>query len=90
MSSSKVILWGRKGCQHCEEIKSYLEEKNYLYKLIDVEGKDYLRDVLEAKYNIRHVPVIEIGTEGLFQAVLEKDFEQIEQLIEKHILPSGS
>ncbi|MEH7487192.1 glutaredoxin family protein, partial [Priestia megaterium] len=53
--SVKILLWNRKGCHHCEELKAYFHEKGYQYESIDVEGKDYLRDLLEFKYGIRHV-----------------------------------
>ena len=82
--SAKILLWNRKGCHHCEELKAYFHEKGYQYESIDVEGRDYLRDLLEIKYGIRHVPVVEIGDEGQFKGVIEKDYEQIEKLIEDY------
>ncbi|WP_409405129.1 glutaredoxin family protein [Priestia megaterium] len=82
--SVKILLWNRKGCYHCEELKAYFHEKGHQYESIDVEGKDYLRDLLEIKYGIRHVPVVEIGDKGQFKGVIEKDYEQIEKLIEDY------
>ncbi|TDL83239.1 glutaredoxin family protein [Peribacillus frigoritolerans] len=77
----KILLWSRKGCHYCEEIKEFFERNEYEYTAIDVEGKDYLRDILELKYGIRHVPVVEIGSNHIFQGVIEKDFMLIESLI---------
>lgn len=77
----KVILWSREGCQACQQTKAFLNEKGYAYLNVDVEGKDYLRDVLEMKYGIRHVPVIEIGRNGIFEAILDGDPSRIETLL---------
>ncbi|MDQ0246676.1 glutaredoxin [Bacillus fengqiuensis] len=90
MSKNKtIILWGRKGCQHCNEVKVYLEEKGYTYSNVDIEGKDYLRDVLELKYGIRHVPVVEIGVDGVFEGIIEKDYKRLETLIKQHEITIG-
>ncbi len=35
---------------------------NIAFENISVDGNDTLRDVLEVKYGIRHVPVVEVGT----------------------------
>ncbi|MDQ0862087.1 glutaredoxin family protein [Bacillus sp. V2I10] len=78
---SKVILWSRKGCHYCDEIKEFFEKNEYEYTSVDVEGKDHLRDILELKYGIRHVPVVEIGSNHIFHGVIEKDFTLIESLI---------
>lgn len=78
---NKILFWSRKGCHYCEEIKEFFERNEYEYTAIDVEGKDYLRDILELKYGIRHVPVVEIGSNHIFQGVIEKDFMLIESLI---------
>ncbi|WP_132357296.1 hypothetical protein [Lysinibacillus sp. CNPSo 3705] len=34
------------------------------YKTVDVTHKDAFRDILEAKYGVRYVPVVEIGANG--------------------------
>ncbi|MNP71232.1 hypothetical protein D3C76_1675900 [compost metagenome] len=46
-----------------------------------MQGNDVLRDVLEAKYGIRHVPVIEVGGDGKFEALLEPDLEKLAELL---------
>lgn len=80
-TAKKVVIWSKPGCHYCGIVKNYLEENNHPYENIDIEGKDYLRDVLEAKYGIRHVPVVEIGGEGTFTAVTDWDLDKIEQLL---------
>lgn len=59
--SLTIIVWSKKGCSYCEEVKRYLEAKELEYKSVDVTDHDDRRDILEAKYGVRHVPVIEIG-----------------------------
>lgn len=46
-----------------------------------MQGNDVLRDVLEAKYGIRHVPVIEVGGDGKYEALLEPDLEKLAELL---------
>lgn len=80
-NQKKVVLWSRKGCHYCSEVKAFLEENHYEYENIDVEGKDVLRDVLEVKYGIRHVPVVEVGSQGSYKAVLEGDLNRLKELL---------
>ncbi|ALS21784.1 MULTISPECIES: glutaredoxin family protein [Paenibacillus] len=77
----KLVLWSREGCQACQEAKAYLKEKGYVYSNVDVGGKDYLRDVLEVKYGIRHVPVIEVGRNQTYEAIVDSDFNRLEALL---------
>jgi len=79
----KVVLWGRQGCQGCQNVKAFLEEKGYAYETVDVEGRDYLRDVLELKYGVRHVPVVEIGNGQVYEAVTDGDLQRIEALLKQ-------
>jgi glutaredoxin 3 len=79
--AKKIILWSKTGCTHCEEITSFLSGKDLEFSNIDVVDNDQLRDVLEVKYGIRHVPVVEIGDGQTFEAVVEKDFERIELVL---------
>lgn len=74
-STKKVVLWSKTGCHFCGEVKAFLTERNQPFENIEVQGNDVLRDVLEAKYGIRHVPVIEVGGDGKFEALLEPDLE---------------
>ncbi|WP_126429552.1 glutaredoxin family protein [Brevibacillus marinus] len=78
---AKVVLWYKPGCHYCAEVKAFLEARNYPYEGINVEGKDYLRDVLEIKYGVRHVPVIEVGGDGKYEAILDWDLARLEALL---------
>ncbi len=51
-----VVVWSKQGCSYCDEVKGYLREKAVAYETIDVTERDEMRDVLQAKYGIRHVP----------------------------------
>jgi len=82
MSDKKLILWNRAGCEACRQLKAQLAEHRIAYVSIDVEGKDELRDVLEAKYGIRHVPVAEIGDGIRYEAVTDGSFDQIHALLQ--------
>lgn len=86
-TNSKIVLWSKSGCHLCDELKAYFAENHLVYINIDVEGKDFLRDVLELKYGIRHVPVVEIGSAGTFHGLTEIDFPAIELLLAKSHAP---
>lgn len=76
-----LVLWSREGCEACRKTKAYLQEKGYAYSNVDVGGKEELRDILEMKYGIRHVPVIEVGRNQTFEAILDSDFTRLEALL---------
>lgn len=74
----KIIVWSKPGCHYCSEVKTYLEDNDYSYENVNVEGNDILRDVLELKYGIRHVPVVEIGRDGKFEGIIEVGLEYLQ------------
>ncbi|WP_156856427.1 glutaredoxin family protein [Oceanobacillus sp. AG] len=76
-----IVVWSKEGCSYCNEVKSYLEENNLAYETIDVTKNDDRRDILEAKYGVRHVPVVEIGKGNVFQAVTEVGIEHLEKAL---------
>ncbi|WP_342552639.1 glutaredoxin family protein [Paenibacillus sp. FSL R7-0652] len=80
-SSKKVVLWSKAGCHFCAQVKAFLAEQNQPFENIEVQGNDVLRDVLEAKYGIRHVPVIEVGRDGKYEALLEPDLGKLAALL---------
>lgn len=80
----KVVLWGRNGCSFCADVKSVLEAHNQPYEWIDVEGKEVLRDVLEVKYGTRLIPVVEIGGDGKFEAILHTELDRLEAVLSNH------
>jgi glutaredoxin len=82
----KIILWSREGCSHCVVVKNYLAEKGVPYTNFDVTDRDYLRDILETKYGARSVPVVEIGGNLSYEAILGTDVEKLEKLLENIVV----
>lgn len=80
-----VIVWSKEGCSYCAEVKTYLQEQGVNYKTVDVTHNDVFRDILEAKYGVRYVPVVEIGSteSGFFQAVTEIGIEHLKVVLER-------
>ncbi|EAC5807558.1 glutaredoxin family protein [Listeria monocytogenes] len=80
---ANVVVWSKVGCHYCKDVKDYLTEQKIVFKDIDVTDHDYLREVLQAKYGIRHVPVVEIGDieKGIYQAVTEIGIEHLEKAL---------
>jgi glutaredoxin 3 len=62
--AKKVVLWSKTGCHYCGEVRTLLDNKEIAYENISVDGNDALRDVLEVKYGVRHVPVVEVSLAG--------------------------
>ncbi|MGF9642166.1 MULTISPECIES: glutaredoxin family protein [Paenibacillus] len=83
-SKPKVVLWSKTGCHFCGEIKTYLESQNQPYENIQVDGNDALRDVLETKYGIRYVPVVEVGGDNKYEALLNPDLEELGKVLESY------
>ncbi len=79
----KVVVWGREGCSYCENVKAILETNNQPYEWINVAGKDVLRDVLEVKYGTRLIPLVEIGGEGKYEALLYNQLDRLESLLDR-------
>lgn len=76
-----IILWEKKGCSYCQEVKDYLAQRKLPYKSIDVTENDAFRNILDVKYGVRYVPVVEIG-EGLnYEAVIEIGIEHLENAL---------
>ena len=66
-----VVVWSKEGCSYCDEVKGYLTERNILFQTVDVTNHDEFRDILNIKYGVRHVPVIEIGKGETYRGVTE-------------------
>ena len=79
MSKVNVLLWSKNGCSYCQDVKDFFEEKQINYKVIDITEYDDRRDILEEKYGVRYVPVIEIGKEGKYTGVTELGLEALEK-----------
>lgn len=80
-----VVVWSKEGCSYCTEVKNYLKEKEIVYQTVDVTNHDEFRDILEIKYGVRHVPVVEIGQGGVYEGVTEVGIEHLEKVLERVI-----
>ncbi|WP_269919530.1 glutaredoxin family protein [Caldifermentibacillus hisashii] len=76
-----VVVWSKEGCSYCAEVKGYLKENNIEYKTIDVTNHDEFRDILDTKYGVRHVPVVEIGKNGTYTGVTEVGLEHLKNAL---------
>lgn len=83
-----VIVWSKEGCHYCAEVKQYLKEKQVDFQTIDVTNNDDRRDILEAKYGIRHVPVVEIGKSGIYEGVTKVGIEHVEKVLAPYLQTS--
>lgn len=79
-----VVVWSKQGCSYCTEVKNYLEDKGISYKEVDVTEHDDRRDILDFKYGIRHVPVVEIGKGNQYEAITELGVEHIEEALKNY------
>ena len=79
MSKVNVLLWAKDGCSYCQVVKDFFAEKQIEYKVIDITEHDDRRDILEEKYGVRYVPVIEIGKDGKYTGVTELGLEALEK-----------
>lgn len=78
-----VVLWAKDGCHYCAEVKQYFQENGIDYKTVDVTHHDERRDILETKYGVRHVPVVEIGQGEIYEGITQVGLEHIERVLEK-------
>lgn len=76
-----VVVWSKEGCHYCAEVKDYLEENNIEYRTVDVTNHDEFRDILEIKYGVRHVPVVEIGQGEVYKGVTEVGIHHLEEAL---------
>lgn len=84
-----VVVWSKQGCSYCDEVKAYLQGQGITYRTVDVTHNDAFRDILDTKYGVRYVPVVEIGSseDGVYKAVTELGLEPIKTALAIH-LPS--
>ncbi|MFJ5762443.1 glutaredoxin family protein [Neobacillus sp. NPDC093182] len=78
-----VVVWSKEGCHYCAEVKQFLKNKGVKYETIDVTHQDERRDILEVKYGVRHVPVVEIGQGEVYEAVTKVGIEHLEKVLDK-------
>lgn len=77
-----VVVWSKEGCSYCDEVKEYLTGKNIAYQTVDVTNHDEFRDILNIKYGVRHVPVVEIGEGGVYRGVTEVGLGYLKSILE--------
>lgn len=78
-----VVVWSKEGCHYCAEVKQYLKDTGVKYETIDVTPHDERRDILQVKYGVRHVPVVEIGQGEVYEAVTKVGIEHLEKVLDK-------
>jgi glutaredoxin len=78
-----IVVYAKQGCSYCADVKTYLTENNYEYKIVDITNFDQYRDVFELKYGIRHVPVVEIGTNNTYTAVTEVGVSYLQEALKE-------
>jgi glutaredoxin 3 len=78
-----VVVWAKEGCHYCGEVKHYLQDKGINYETIDVTHHDDRRDILEIKYGVRHVPVVEIGQGEVYEGITKVGIEHLEKVLAK-------
>ncbi|RPK16105.1 glutaredoxin family protein [Priestia endophytica] len=88
-NSFSVVIWSKKGCHYCTEVKEYLNSHNIAYQDIDVTNADDRRDILDIKYGVRHVPVVEIGNGEVYKAVTKVGIQYVQEAID-HIKKEDS
>lgn len=81
-----IVVWSKQTCPYCQRVKKYLKEHHLNYSTVDVTDHDELRDVLETKYGIRHVPVTEIGIDRphAYEAVISIEVDDLEKALKKN------
>ena len=77
-----VVVWSKQGCSYCNDVKGYLSEQNIEYKTVDVTNHDEYRNILDTKYGVRHVPVVEIGKNNVYEGVTEVGIEHLKAALE--------
>ncbi|MFS3915222.1 glutaredoxin family protein [Bacillus australimaris] len=77
-NNQKIILWSKNGCSYCKDIQSYFNEQHIPFSTIDVTENDDYRNILEEKYGVRYVPVVEISRDSnVYQALLNPDIDTL-------------
>ena len=79
-----IVVWAKDGCSYCEDVKQYLTTNGYEYKIVDVTNNDSYRDILETKYSVRYVPVVEIGQGLTYEAVTAIGVEHLDAALAKY------
>lgn len=77
-----IVVWAKQGCSYCNDVKDYLKKHHLEYQVVDVTDHDEFRNILDVKYGVRHVPVVELGVNNQFQGVTEIGIEHLENALQ--------
>lgn len=78
-----VVVWSKEGCHYCAEVKDYLNERGIEYQTVDVTNHEERRDILEVKYGVRYVPVVEVGKGPVYIGVTELGIQHLEKVLDR-------
>lgn len=80
-NQKSIVVWSKEGCSYCDEVKNYLQQHQLPFQVVDVTTQDAFRDVLNIKYGVRHVPVVEIGGGQQYIGVTDVGIEHLEKAL---------
>lgn len=80
-NQKSIVVWSKEGCSYCDEVKNYLQQHQLPFQVVDVTTQDAFRDVLNIKYGVRHVPVVEIGDGQQYIGVTDVGIEHLEKAL---------
>lgn len=76
-----IVVWAKEGCSYCNEVKTYLTEQQLPFQVVDVTNHDDYRDILQTKYGVRHVPVVEVGSNNQYVGITQVGLEHLQKAI---------
>ncbi|EUJ42620.1 glutaredoxin family protein [Paenilisteria rocourtiae] len=76
-----IVVWAKRGCDYCAEVKNYLTKEGLDFQVVDVTDHDEQREILQAKYGVRYVPVVEIGRGHTYRGVTELGLPALEKAL---------
>lgn len=86
MSQPTIVLWAKEGCHYCQTLKDYFATTQLKYQVVDVTYQDAFRSILQTKYGVSYVPVVEIAKNGStqFTGVTSLELEDVIKEIQAH------
>lgn len=86
MSQPTIVLWAKEGCHYCQTLKEYFAKEKLAYRVVDVTHQDAFRSILQTKYDVGYVPVVEIAkpNSAQFTGVTSLELADVIAEIEAH------
>lgn len=86
MSQPTIVLWAKEGCHYCQTLKEYFAKEKLAYRVVDVTHQDAFRSILQTKYGVSYVPVVEIAksNSAQFTGVTSLELADVIAEIEAH------